>query len=170
MTTSVNKLAAKLALVLLWVSALCIIDLTVKHLVVTELMDPPRVIPITPFFNLILAYNPGVSFGLFSDTMGSAPQLFALLQGIIVIALVIWAVMTRNVAERVSITAVAGGASGNVADRFWNLAVTDYLDFHAFGWSWPAFNLADVFIVCGAAAIVAISFSQDKGTNSKVKA
>lgn len=170
MTTSVSKFAARLALVLLWVSALCVIDLTVKHLVVTELMDPPRVLPITPFFNLMLAYNPGVSFGLFSDTIGSAPRLFALLQGIIVLALVVWTVMTRDIAERVSITAVAGGASGNVVDRFWNLSVTDYLEFHAFGWSWPAFNLADVFIVCGAFAIVAISFRKDSGTNSRAKA
>lgn len=170
MKTPLNKIAGRLALVLFWVAALCVIDLTVKHLVVTELMDPPRIIPVTPFFNLMLTYNTGISFGLFSDTMGSAPRMFALLQGIIVIGLIIWSVMARHNAERVSITAVAGGASGNVVDRFWNLSVTDYLDFHAFGWSWPAFNLADVFIVCGAFAIVVISFRKDSGTNSGAKA
>ena len=169
MKASLNEITARAALVLLWVAALCLIDLTTKYLVVTELMDPPRVIPVTPFFNLVLAYNPGVSFGLFSDTMGSAPRLFALLQGVIVIALVIWAVMAKTVAERVSITAVAGGASGNVIDRFWNLSVTDYLDFHAFGWSWPAFNLADVFIVCGAFLLVAISLRPDRHAISLAK-
>lgn len=168
MKLSFKKIATRLLLVALWVAALCITDLAVKHLVVTKLMDPPRVIPVTSFFNLMLAYNPGVSFGLFADTMGSAPRLFAALQGVIVIGLLAWAVLARATAERISITAVAGGASGNVVDRFWNLSVTDYLDFHAFGWSWPAFNLADVFIVCGAFTLVAISFRQGKHTNPSV--
>ncbi|MFJ1311852.1 signal peptidase II [Agrobacterium sp. P15N1-A] len=166
MKMSRGRIVARLAIVVIWVVALCVIDLTVKHLVVSELMNPPRIIPVTPFFNLTLAYNSGVSFGLLADTMGSAPRLFALLQGVIVLGLVMWAVMTKKIAERVSITVVAGGASGNVVDRFLNLSVTDYLDFHAFGWSWPAFNLADVFIVCGAFILVAISFRRDRHTNS----
>ncbi|WP_313605295.1 signal peptidase II [Rhizobium sp.] len=169
MKTSFQRIAARLAIIVICVVALCAIDLIVKHLVVSELMNPPRIIRVTPFFNLTLAYNPGVSFGLLADTMGSAPRLFALLQGMIVLGLIVWAVMTKKIAERVSIAVVAGGASGNVVDRFLNLSVTDYLDFHAYGWSWPAFNLADVFIVCGAFALVAISFRQDRQANPSAR-
>lgn len=169
MKTNSTVIVARLALVLLWVAALGALDLTIKYLVITELMSPPRVIPVTPFFNLMLAYNPGVSFGLFSDTMGSAPRMFAALQGVIVVGFVIWAVRAKTIAERVSVTVMAGGASGNVVDRFWNLNVTDYLDFHAFGWSWPAFNLADVFIVCGTLLLVATSILQDGRATSPAK-
>lgn len=168
MKMSLNKILKRLVLILFWVVALCALDLTVKNLVVTHLMTPPRVIPVTPFFNLTLAYNPGISFGLFSDTMASAPQLFAMIQGVIVIGLVIWAAMAKTVVEGLSIAAIAGGASGNIVDRFLNLHVTDYLDFHAFGWSWPAFNLADVVIVCGTFLLVAISMRQDRSQQPSV--
>lgn len=118
------------------------------------------------FFNLKLTYNTGVSFGLFSDTIVSAPRLFATLQGGIVVGLVIWAVFANSVLEGMAITAMAGGASGNVVDRLMNLRVTDYLDFHASGWSWPAFNIADVFIVCGAIVLVAASVVQTKNEHA----
>lgn len=65
-----------------------------------------------------------------------------------------------------AITAMAGGASGNVVDRLMNLRVTDYLDFHASGWSWPAFNIADVFIVCGAIVFVSASVVQTKNEHA----
>lgn len=152
-----NRLLKRLPLVLLWVAAFCILDLAVKFMIVNHLLEPPRSITVTSFFNLTLAYNPGVSFGLFSETMGSAPRLFAALQGVIVVGLVIWATRTTNVLEGLAIVGIAGGASGNVVDRFLNNSVTDYLDFHAFGWSWPTFNLADVMIVCGSILVVATS-------------
>lgn len=148
-------------LVLLWVVVLCAVDLTVKYLVATYLMNPPRILAVAPFFNLILVFNPGISFGLFSETMALSPRLFAALQGLIVLALVLWAIVSKTVAERVAIATVAGGASGNVVDRFWNSSVTDYLDFHAFGWSWPAFNLADVLIVSGTLMLVVVSMRKE---------
>lgn len=156
----------KPVLIFLWIAALCLLDLAVKYLVVNHLMDPPRVIPITSFFNLTLAYNPGVSFSLFSDAMASAPRLFALLQGCLVLGLVVWAWKAKDAMESLAITTIAGGASGNVVDRFLNLSVTDYLDFHLYGWSWPTFNLADIMIVCGALFMIAVSFRQTGNNQS----
>ncbi len=157
-----NKGLFRLILVVLGVVVICGIDLSVKSVMAELLEAPTGTIELTPFFNLTLTYNTGVSFGLFSDTIVSAPRLFATLQGGIVVGLVIWAVFANSVLEGTAITAMAGGASGNVVDRLMNLRVTDYLDFHASGWSWPAFNIADVFIVCGAIALVAASVVQTK--------
>ncbi|CAN7740145.1 signal peptidase II [Neorhizobium sp. LjRoot104] len=156
----------KPVLILFWIATLCLLDLAVKYLVVNHLMDPPRVIPITAFFNLTLAYNPGVSFSLFSDAMASAPRLFALLQGGLVLGLVVWAWKAKYALESLAITTIAGGASGNVVDRLLNLSVTDYLDFHLYGWSWPTFNLADIMIVCGALFMIAVSFRQTGNNQS----
>ena len=160
MANSSMRVLKKPVLIVLWVTALCLFDLMVKHLVVTQLMNPPRIIPITEFFNLTLAYNPGVSFSLFSDAMASAPRLFALLQGGLVLGIIAWACKAKDAMESLAITTVAGGASGNVLDRFLNLSVTDYLDFHLYGRSWPTFNLADVFIVCGALLVIATTIRQ----------
>jgi len=166
MTNQSIGILKKPAFILLWVVALCLLDLTVKYLVVNHLMNPPRIIPITAFFNLTLAYNPGVSFSLFSDVMASAPRLFALAQGGLVLGLAVWAWKTKDTMESLAITTIAGGASGNVVDRFFNMSVTDYLDFHLYGWSWPTFNLADVIIVCGALLMIAVSFRQNRSRQS----
>lgn len=157
-----NKGLLRLTFIVLGVVAICVIDLSVKSVMAELLAAPTGTIELAPFFSLTLTYNTGVSFGLLSDTIASAPRLFATLQGGIVVGLVIWAVFANRVLEGTAITAMAGGASGNVVDRLMNLRVTDYLDFHASGWSWPAFNIADVFIVCGAIALVAASVVQTK--------
>jgi signal peptidase II len=52
---------------------------------------------------------------------------------------------------------IAGGATGNIVDRIRQGAVTDFLDFHASGWHWPTFNLADVAIVLGVTMLLAMS-------------
>jgi signal peptidase II len=62
----------------------------------------------------------------------------------------------RHSAERrfaLALALVLGGALGNVVDRIAIGAVVDFLDFHAFGWHWPAFNVADSAITCGAALL-----------------
>ena len=56
--------------------------------------------------------------------------------------------------------AIAGGAVGNAFDRLRHGGVTDFLDFHAGGWHWPTFNLADVAICMGAGLLAARAFAQ----------
>ncbi|WP_286084351.1 signal peptidase II [Agrobacterium sp. FDAARGOS_525] len=161
-----NKRLFRLIFIVLGVIAICVIDLSVKSVMAELLAAPTGTIELAPFFNLTLTYNTGVSFGLFSDTIASAPRLFATLQGGIVVGLVVWAIFANSVLEGMAISAMAGGASANVVDRFMHLRVTDYLDFHAYGWSWPAFNIADVFIVCGAIVLVAASVVQTKNKHA----
>jgi signal peptidase II len=131
-----------------------VLDQITKWWIVERVMQPPRVIPLTPFFNVVMGWNKGVSFGLFNqDSPYSAWVLSALALAITAGLLVwLWRVERRGLALAVGL--VVGGALGNVIDRVRFGAVADFLDFHAFGWHWPAFNVADAGISLGAALIV----------------
>lgn len=107
---------------------------------------------VLPFFNLVLVWNRGVSFGL----LGSAgvPWLLSGIALAVVIGLVIWLRRTETRMVATGLALVIGGALGNVIDRVRFGAVVDFLDLHAFGWHWPAFNVADSAICIGAAVLV----------------
>lgn len=108
-------------------------------------------IPVLPGFNLVFLLNDGVTFGL----LGGAPWW-----GLVVLALAIcvWLAVlllrTSSRIEALAMGAIIGGALGNVADRLRHRAVTDFLDFYIGPAHWPAFNFADVFVVCGAALLI----------------
>ncbi len=112
---------------------------------------------VTPFFNLVLTYNRGMSFGLF-NTAGSGggvnALVFSLVAAAIVAGLAWWLSRVRSPFLAVAIGLIIGGAVGNVADRVRLGAVVDFLDFHVGSWHWPAFNLADSAICIGVAAML----------------
>ena len=112
-------------------------------------------IEVTGFFNLVLAYNRGVSFSLFSNDSAVGPYLFAALSLAIAAGLIWWALRQGRGLFALLAGAIAGGALGNVIDRLYLGAVVDFLDFHAFGWHWPAFNVADSAIVVGVLVLLA---------------
>jgi signal peptidase II len=118
------------------------------------LMRPPRVIEITPFFNLVVGWNRGVSFGLFNNDSPLNAWVLVLVALVIVVVLMIWLSKTDRLPIVVGLGLVIGGAIGNVIDRLRFGAVFDYLDFHAFGFHWPAFNVADSAITVGAILLV----------------
>jgi signal peptidase II len=143
-----------------WALALALAVLTADQMskwwIVSSVMAPPRVIEVTGFFNIVMVWNSGVTFGLFS-----ADGMRWVLVGVslvIVVMLAGWLARTATPAPALAIGAVIGGALGNVVDRLNYGRVADFLDFHAFGWHWPAFNLADMAIVCGVAVILFDAF------------
>jgi signal peptidase II len=107
----------------------------------------------TPFFDLVLTCNPGVSFGLFNRT-GVNSLFFSIAAALITLVLVFWLGRVRATFLAVAIGLVIGGAIGNVVDRLRFGAVIDFLYFHAGAWYWPAFNLADSAICLGVAAML----------------
>ena len=109
---------------------------------------------IAPFFNLVLTYNRGISFGLFNTPSGINVLLFSLLAATIVTMLIIWLRRVESSLLAVAIGLVIGGAIGNVIDRIRFGAVVDFLDFHIGSWHWPAFNVADSAICVGVAAML----------------
>lgn len=127
---------------------------TVSKEIVLDVFRDPHVIEVTPFFNLLLVWNRGVSFGMFSSGSGWGPIALLLVAAVVVAALVIWLWRTPSRWAALAIGLVVGGAIGNALDRIRHGAVVDFLDFHAAGWHWPAFNAADCAICVGAALLV----------------
>lgn len=110
--------------------------------------------PITPFFNLVLAWNRGVSFGLFNRDSSWNVVAFSLLAAAIVVTLLVWLWRGPSPLVAAGIGMVIGGAVGNVIDRLRLGAVTDFLDFYWGDWHFPAFNLADSSITVGVSLLV----------------
>jgi signal peptidase II len=113
---------------------------------------------VTPFFNLVLTLNRGMSFGLFNAGPGDGRAvntiLFSLAALIIVAGLIYWLRRVSTPFLGVAIGLIVGGAIGNVIDRIRHGAVVDFLDFHIGYWHWPAFNLADSAICLGVAMML----------------
>lgn len=140
-----------------------LLDQASKYIILEQVMRPPRVIEVTGFFNLVLAWNPGVSFSLFASDDPRAPWLLTGHALAIVTGLILWLVRLARVGRANGWIAagtglVAGGALGNVIDRLRFGAVADFLDFHLAGFHWPAFNLADFCITTGVILILIEAF------------
>lgn len=131
-----------------------VVDQLSKWLVQAQLRPDERVV-ITGFFNLVLAYNKGAAFSLLARAPGWQSPLFA---GIAVVAIVIVSVLLLRAPQRRVLCAglglILGGALGNLIDRLCYGHVVDFLDFHALGWHWPAFNAADAAITVGAGLVI----------------
>jgi len=118
----------------------------------------PRV-ELTGFFNLVLVFNKGAAFSLFAQAAGwQTPLLaaFALAAAVIVSVLIV-----RNPGRGLlclGLALILGGALGNLIDRLRFGHVVDFLDFHALGWHWPAFNVADSAISVGAVILILEGF------------
>ncbi len=137
---------------------LLVLDQSVKWAVATNLPLGDS-ITVTAWFNLVHVLNPGASFSFLADAGGW--QRHALTAVGIAVSVALAAMLRRSVRSRLETAAyvgLIGGALGNVADRLRIGAVVDYLDLHWRGMHWPAFNLADIFIVGSAALLVLASF------------
>ncbi len=115
-------------------------------------------VEVTPFFNLVMVWNRGVSFGLFSSADGDRRWLLILVTAAIVLWLILWLWRARGLLLAVALGGVIGGALGNIVDRIRFGAVADFFDFHLAGWHWPAFNFADGAIVAGVFLLLIDSF------------
>lgn len=113
-----------------------------------------RDIVVLPFFNLVTVWNHGVSFGMFNNGSAASTWAFVGLALAIVVALAVWVGRAERVLPAVALGLVIGGAIGNVVDRVRLGAVFDFLDVHALGWHWPAFNVADSAITIGVALLL----------------
>ena len=114
---------------------------------------------ITGFFNLVLVYNKGAAFSMFASADGWQTPLLILFA--IVAAGIVSYLIVRNREKRVlclGLALILGGALGNLIDRLRFGHVVDFLDFHAMGWHWPAFNVADSGITVGALLLILDGF------------
>lgn len=151
---AVQRTRATLLRRLLAVAVLVLIADQATKLLIRLVFIDSLPVEVTGFFNLVLAYNRGVSFSLFTSDSAYGPYLFALLSLTIAALLIWWALRQHRLFLAVVAGAIVGGAVGNVIDRLYLGAVVDFLDFHAFGWHWPAFNVADSAIVIGVLVLI----------------
>lgn len=115
-------------------------------------------IELTPWLNLVHVLNTGAAFSLLADADGwQRPFLIAV--GLIVVVAISFVSMTRHVEpmERWLGAVIVAGGAGNLIDRVQTGAVVDFLDLHWRGLHWPAFNLADVFVVTAVVAWALLS-------------
>jgi len=119
-------------------------------------------VSVTPFFDLVLAWNPGISFGWFQSNSPVAQIALMIIKAVAVIVLAIWMARSRTLLATIALGLIIGGATGNAIDRTAYGAVVDFALFHVqFGgkaYNWYVFNLADVAIVAGVAALLYDSF------------
>jgi signal peptidase II len=148
-STTASKAGARLFGWLALAGMVIIADQASKMWIIS-VFAPGEHMALTPFFNLVIAFNSGAAFSFLADADGWQRWFFvALALGISAWLIIL---LRKHAGERLMPLALAlilGGALGNVIDRFVHGAVVDFLDFYVAGWHWPAFNIADSAITVG---------------------
>ena len=149
------------------VAALLVAIDRVAKLVVLDAFVPGESRTVTGFFNLVLVFNKGAAFSLLADAPGWQTPLFAAIA--LAAAVIVSVLLLRHPQRRLfcmGLSLILGGALGNLWDRLAWGHVVDFLDFHAAGWHWPAFNVADSAITVGAGILIAESFRHEEPANA----
>lgn len=150
--------------------AIITIDQLAKMYVHTHFSLGESVMVIENFFNLTYVRNSGAAFGIFGESHPLFREIFFLSMPPIAVLVIL--TILRGVAERdrvniIALSLIFGGAIGNYIDRLRFRYVIDFLDFHiANQYTWPAFNVADMGIVCGVGTLIFLEFSR-KNSSAK---
>jgi signal peptidase II len=125
------------------------------HALGFDRMAPGENVPVLPFFNLVMVWNPGISYGLFpaSGRLGTFLLVGLSVVAVCVLTWLLWRATSRSLA--IGYGLIIGGAIGNnLIDRVIYGRVADFFHFYAFGYDWYVFNIADLAITLGAIAIL----------------
>jgi signal peptidase II len=112
------------------------------------------VVTVTPFLDLVLLWNPGISYGLLPQDSAIGRLGLILFAVVASLALIVWLARVTSRLTACAIGLIIGGAVGNAIDRIAYGAVADFFAFHAFGFEWYVFNIADVAIVAGVIGLL----------------
>jgi signal peptidase II len=115
-------------------------------------------VKLTPFFDLVLAWNQGISFGWFQNDGPTAQIVLMAIKVVAVVVLGVWMARSHTALATVALGLIIGGAIGNAIDRVAHGAVVDFVLFHittpSFNFVWYVFNLADAAIVAGVIGLL----------------
>ena len=139
----------------LWLSAaVVVLDLATKALV-SEAFHYGEVLYVTPFFNLVLVHNTGAAFSFLAQAGGWQRWFFTLV-AVVISAALISMLRKPGTGKLLSfgLALVLGGALGNLHDRVRLGYVVDFIQVHAGGYYFPAFNVADSAITVGVALLI----------------
>jgi len=136
-------------------------------LAVVRIQDVGHVV-VTPFLNLKYLKNTGISYGLLPLDSQLGQWLWAAFAAVAVVAMAVW--LARGVTEKLvaaSLGLIMGGAAGNGIDRLVLGGVADFIEFHAFGFYWYVFNIADAAIVAGLCGLLYESLGLSRNRAAK---
>lgn len=125
-------------------------------------------VALTPFLDLVYVKNLGVSYGMFTQSSREGQWLLAAFALTAALAMAVW--LARGVTEKlvaVSLGLIIGGAVSNAIDRLVLGGVADFFSFHAYGFYWYVFNIADAAIVAGVCGLLYDSLSPSRNRASK---
>ncbi len=129
-------------------------------------------LPVVPgFFNITYVRNPGAAFGFLAESHPSFRELFFLSMppvALVIILMILRGVPDSDKIQTIALCSVFGGAIGNYIDRIRFRYVIDFLDFHIKEkYTWPAFNIADMAIVCGVIVLLLLMFLESRQKNKE---
>ncbi len=124
---------------------------------------------VTPFMDLTMAWNKGVSYGLLAQDSDLGRWFLIGFSIVAMIGFFLWLAQSLCPILALGIGLIIGGAAGNAVDRVIYEAVADFVLLHAFGYNWYIFNIADVAIVFGAALLFYHLIFIDPITKKNVK-
>ena len=105
------------------------------------------------YLNIVLVWNKGIAFGLFSFDESHLYNILSLIISIVVVVLVIMSQKSQGF-KRYALLMIIGGALGNLYDRIFFSAVPDFIDFHVGSFHWFIFNVSDIFITLGVICMI----------------
>lgn len=120
---------------------------------------------VTSFFNLVMVWNKGVSFGMFTSGEHYMPYVLMVMALALTGFFVVWMLRAATLLAAIPLAMIISGALSNVWDRARFGAVVDFLDFHIGSLHWPAFNIADSCIVLGVASLAIHTLLSNKSKN-----
>ncbi len=151
----------------LGIAASVIVVDQISKFAVMSVLAPYQGFSVTPFLNLVLVLNTGITFGFFASDDSFTRWTLIALALIISFILFRWLASAEGQYVRIALGMIIGGALGNVIDRLVYKAVVDFLDFHLYAWHWPAFNIADSAITIGVALFVLSSLMERRGHDKR---
>lgn len=159
------KVSRKYLLLIVIAGLIIALDQVTKLYVHTHFRLGESIEVIGGWFNLTYVRNLGAAFGF----LGGAPEIFRSLffltmppVAVIAFLFILKGVENKDILQITALSSIVGGALGNYIDRLRFRYVIDFLDFHVQRhYTWPAFNVADIAIVCGMAALFYVMFKQE---------
>lgn len=158
---------------LLWSLLVVVLDQLTKYLIVSTIPVNSIGYRVAPFFDIIHVHNEGAAFSFLASSGGWQRYFFMLIAVAISIALFIALLRTRKEKKWtcLAISLVIGGAIGNLIDRVCLSYVVDFLLFYiktdSFSYYYPAFNVADIAVCCGAGLLIIIGFFGKENKDNK---
>jgi signal peptidase II len=130
------------------------LDQLTKLAILNYFNGSSEIVSVTSFFNLLLTWNKGVSFGMFNSGAEITVLVLTIFPIVITLVLGVWLWQTTTKLLALGLGLIMGGALGNIIDRIRFGGVIDFLDFHVVNYHWPAFNIADSAITLGVALLL----------------